>query len=91
MRTDIPRQWLRELRTKRGLTLKDVGEKLDIAWRYVGDIECGRRNPSSNLAYRFSQLFDCQMEQFYHDAKPNEVRGKGRKLQAEAEKVAMNG
>lgn len=86
MKTDVPRAWLRQLRLERGFTLKEMGEKVNVAGAYVADIEHGRRNPSSNLAYKFSQVLGCPMENFYHDCKPNELRGKARTLKAEREK-----
>lgn len=37
-------QRLRAERHARGLTLEDVGEKADIAWNYVAQVERGERN-----------------------------------------------
>jgi len=44
-------QRLRELRQARGWTLEDLGEKADLAWNYVAQIERGERNVSiDNMA-----------------------------------------
>lgn len=37
-------QRLRAERHARGLTLEDVGERADIAWNYVAQVERGERN-----------------------------------------------
>ena len=37
---------LRELRSERGLRLKDVAEVADISVPYLSDLERGRTNPS---------------------------------------------
>ena len=43
------RKWLRDLRIEKGLTMRDVGEKLGISESYYSMIESGDRQKKMDL------------------------------------------
>ena len=53
------------LRSKRGLTQKDVASKLSITTSHLGMIEKGVRNPSLKLAYDISKIFNTTIEKIF--------------------------
>jgi len=59
------REWLKRLREDRGLTQKQVGEKLDISESYYSYIEAGDRQKMMDisLARKISNIFDISVEQ----------------------------
>ena len=58
------RGWLKEARTERGLTLKDVAENLDITESYYCMIENGERQRKMDivLARKLSDLFSIPLQ-----------------------------
>ncbi|CUP73422.1 helix-turn-helix transcriptional regulator [Clostridium baratii] len=52
-------------RAKEGLTQKELANKLSITTSHFGMIETGARNPSLNLAYRISKLFNTTIENIF--------------------------
>ncbi len=54
------REWLKELRVKKGLTMKETGEKLGISESYYCAIENGERQKKMDmiLAAGISTVFD---------------------------------
>lgn len=59
------RVWLKKLREDRGMTQKQVGEKLDISESYYSYIEAGDRQKSMDisLARKISDIFNISLEQ----------------------------
>ena len=53
------------LRTERGLSRQDLAEALGINYQTVGYIERGEYNPSLELAFRMSELFDLPIEAIF--------------------------
>lgn len=51
------REYLKELRKAKGLSLRQIAPKLDISFSYYSDIENGNRNPSIELAMRMADFF----------------------------------
>ncbi|WP_077318174.1 helix-turn-helix domain-containing protein [Virgibacillus proomii] len=49
--------YIRELREKRGLTLAQVAERLDLSINYVSQLERNLRKPTDKLVIEFSQLY----------------------------------
>lgn len=49
------REWLVELRNKKGLTQEDVAIKSDVARAYITQIETGDRRPSVQVAKRIAE------------------------------------
>lgn len=56
---------VRERRIEKGWTQDELGERLDVSRQTINSIERGRYNPSLILAYKFSQLFGCTIEQLF--------------------------
>jgi len=59
------RDWLKQLREDKGLTQKQVGEKLDISESYYSYIEAGDRQKMMDisLARKLSSIFGVSVEQ----------------------------
>ncbi|HVI56926.1 MAG TPA: helix-turn-helix transcriptional regulator [Luteibacter sp.] len=56
---------LRELRTARGWSQADLGEKLDVSRQTVNAIETGKYDPSLPLAFRIAGLFGLSIESIF--------------------------
>ena len=56
---------LKELREARGLTQKEVGEKVGVSRQAINAIETGKFDPSIWLAYDLSKLFEMNIESFF--------------------------
>lgn len=57
---------LRELRLKKGLTIKELGQKINIAPAYLSQLETGTRKISRNMISVFCN---------FYNVKPNEILG----------------
>jgi putative transcriptional regulator len=51
------REWLKDLRKEKGLTVRAIAPLLACSWTHYSDIENGRRNPSIDLAVRMAKFF----------------------------------
>lgn len=58
----------KEIRNARGLTLKQVGDKLGVSARTVMRIENGSRLPKADMLYRLASVYDCKIDDFYDTA-----------------------
>lgn len=56
---------LKEMREKKGLTQKEVGEKVGVSRQAINAIETGKFDPSIWLAYDLAKLFDLSIEDFF--------------------------
>lgn len=56
------RNRLRDLRTERGWTQADLGERLGVSRQAVIAIENDKHDPSLDLAYRIAALFGLPVE-----------------------------
>jgi putative transcriptional regulator len=59
------RNRVRELREQRGLTQKELGEKVSVSRQAINAIETGKFDPSIWLAYDLAQLFEVSMEELF--------------------------
>ena len=50
------RDWLKELRTEKGLTVRGIAPMVGISFSHYNDIENGRRNPSLKVACRMADF-----------------------------------
>lgn len=59
------REWLKKLRTDRGLTMKEMGEKLGISESYYCTIESGERQKRMDLklASGIAKVFGISVDQ----------------------------
>ncbi|MDP1615789.1 helix-turn-helix transcriptional regulator [Phenylobacterium sp.] len=53
---------LRELRTARGWTQAELGQRLGVSRQAVIALESDRHDPSLDLAYRIAVLFETDVE-----------------------------
>lgn len=71
------RKWLKELRTKKGLTQQNVADRSDIERAYYTMIEAGDRNPSVQVAKSIAIVIGFDWTIFFdrecNDVKQNQV------------------
>jgi transcriptional regulator with XRE-family HTH domain len=59
---------LRWLRKRRGMTLRELAQALDLpSHGYLGDLESGRRQPSLELARKIADFFGVTVDQLARD------------------------
>jgi len=56
---------IRQLRSERGWTQKDLAEKLDVSRQTVNALETGRYDPSLPLAFRIAEVFELRIEEIF--------------------------
>ena len=56
---------VRQLREERGLTQKQLGEKVNVSRQAINAVETGKFDPSLWLAYDIAQLFDMSIEEIF--------------------------
>lgn len=55
-------QYIRELREKKDISLRELAKKLDVSAAFVSDIELGRRFPSEKVLARLASALDVSVE-----------------------------
>jgi len=58
---------VRELRTARGWSQTDLGERLDVSRQTVNAIENERYDPSLPLAFAIARVFGLRIEEIFDD------------------------
>jgi len=48
-----------------GMTQDELSEKLDVSRQTIISLEKGKYNPSINLAFKLSRLFECTIEDIF--------------------------
>lgn len=56
---------LKEMREAKGLTQKEVGEKVGVSRQAINAIETGKFDPSIWLAYDLAKFFNSSIEDFF--------------------------
>jgi putative transcriptional regulator len=56
---------LEELRTGRGWTQQELGDKVSVSRQTIISLEGGRYNPSIMLAFRLARLFEVSIEEIF--------------------------
>ena len=56
---------VRQLREDRGLTQKQLGEKVNVSRQAINAVETGKFDPSLWLAYDIAQLFGRTIEEVF--------------------------
>lgn len=56
---------IQELRTKKGLTQKEVAEKAGITKDYISLIERGERTPSDKTKNKLAEIYDVPVVQIF--------------------------
>lgn len=59
------REWLRQIRKEKGLTMITLGELLRCTPNYLSEIEHGKKNPSLNMAFELAILLEFDVFKFY--------------------------
>ncbi len=57
---------IKELRTSKGLKQTELAGKVGVRRETIVHLENGRYNPSLNLAYDISRVFDLTIEEVFH-------------------------
>ncbi len=61
------KQYLRELRTEKGLTQADLAGQLGVSRQAVIALETDKHIPSLDLAYKISAVFDQPIETIFEN------------------------
>lgn len=56
---------LEELRKKVGITQEELADKLEVSRQTINSLECGRYNPSIQLAFRLAKFFNVTIEELF--------------------------
>lgn len=59
------KNFVREKRIEFNMTQDDLSEKLDVSRQTIISLEKERYNPSINLAFKISKLFNCKIEDIF--------------------------
>ena len=59
------RNRVKEMRDKRGLTQKELGEHVSVSRQAINAIETGKFDPSIWLAYDLAKLFGVSIEELF--------------------------
>lgn len=71
---------IRTLRVAKGLTQEKLGNKADVDYKFIGEIERGNMNPSFKVLVKIAKVLDVELpeilrfEQEITDAKELEIR-----------------
>lgn len=60
------REWLKNHRKDKGLTVRAVAEKLELSFSHYSDIENSRRNPSLEVAVKIARFYGFSAEKFIY-------------------------
>ena len=58
---------LREIRTKKGISINEMAKILNISKPYYSQIENERRGLSYNMALKISNIFDLKPDDIFYD------------------------
>ncbi|NIW43286.1 MAG: helix-turn-helix domain-containing protein [Gammaproteobacteria bacterium] len=60
-------QKLRTLRTRRGLTLRQLSDQLGVGYSYIGKMERGEREPNVAMLVKIADLFEVSLDRLIRD------------------------
>lgn len=69
------REWLKDKRLSKGLTLNDVAERAGVSWQSISYYENGERRPSPETAIKIGAVLEFDWKRFYE----KEQKGGGRR------------
>lgn len=58
---------LRTLRERQGLSLRQLGEKLDVSKNYIWNMEMGHKTPNIAMLIKIARLFNVTADQLIMD------------------------
>lgn len=64
---------IKELRKKRGYTLRELGEKLNFDYSYLSKVENGSKTPSIELLQQMADFFNVDISYFFMKNKELEL------------------
>ena len=56
---------IRSLRVARGWTQQDLGEKAGISYKFIGEIERGKQNPSFSILAKISKALNIDLKELF--------------------------
>lgn len=59
------KNYLEQIRKKRGITQNELAEILEVSRQTISSIEKGRYNPSILLAFKIARYFDQTIEEIF--------------------------
>ncbi|MBD7945544.1 MULTISPECIES: helix-turn-helix transcriptional regulator [Psychrobacillus] len=59
------KNYVRDKRMELGMTQDELSEKLEVSRQTIISLEKGKYNPSINLAFKLSKLFQCHIEDIF--------------------------
>ena len=59
--------WLKRLRTEKGLTQNEVARKAGFSYQLYSHIETGRRTPTVRVAKKIAKVLEFDWTEFYKD------------------------
>lgn len=59
------REWLKDIRSKKGLTQEELAKKIEISRPYYTEIEKGLKNPSVKIAKRIASILGFEWTLFF--------------------------
>ncbi len=54
---------IRKLRQIKGWTQQELGERAEISYKYLGDIERGKENPTVNVLVKIADAFEIELSE----------------------------
>lgn len=63
-------QRIKKMRQEKGLSLRELGEKINIAFSHLSRIENDKKTPNIELLETLSDLFDVPMSYFFGEEQP---------------------
>lgn len=61
------RQWLKNRRVEKNLTMKEVAERAGTSECFYSQIESGSRNPSVKVAKQLGEVLDVGWDKFFEE------------------------
>jgi transcriptional regulator with XRE-family HTH domain len=56
---------VRDLRVQKGWTQQELGEKADINYKFLGEIERGQQNPSFGILVKIATALGVELSEFF--------------------------
>jgi len=56
---------IRALRNMKGWTQEELGQRADVNYKFIGEIERGRQNPSLNVLYKIATAMQVDLPELF--------------------------
>ena len=64
---------IKQLRTRKGLTMKELGENLGVSHAHISKLESGNNSPSVDLLEKLSEFFNIDVSYFFARKDEDEI------------------